>query len=101
NELVSVGECDVGVKVSFEPELEALLIQVALEVEQECLDPQLRAAERGTVADRQRGDEAALAGDGTSGICAEGRNKLVRLDPDVRGGKPQAAPDLVSGFDRT
>ena len=51
HELVGVRECDVGVQVSDERELQSLLVQVTFEVEQEGLDAKLSTSESGTVAD--------------------------------------------------
>src|SRR5438874_3888813 len=82
-------ELDVGVQVFDEPELDSLLIEVALEVEQECLHAQESPSECRPVADREGGDEVLLAGAHAPGIGAERRDQLVRLDGDVGGGKAQ------------
>src|SRR5260221_6302390 len=94
NEVVGGGELDVGVQVSDEPKLNLPLIQVAFEVEQKRLDAQLSAAERGTVADRQRRNEIPIPRARSTGVRAEGGDQFIRLDRDVGRGetKPPANP---------
>ena len=88
HEIISGGKRDVRVQVANKVKLQALLVEVAFEIEEECLDAKLRTAERGPVADRKRGDELALISDRAPRICSKGRDQLVRLDADVGGRKP-------------
>src|SRR5438094_430414 len=75
-------------------------VEIAMEVEQEGLDPELRAAERRPVADRQGRDELPFGRERPSGVGPERRDELVGLDADVRGWKAQAPADPVPGLDR-
>src|SRR6266513_1854538 len=101
DQIVRGRELDVGVQVSHELQLQPLLVQIPFEVEQECLHPQLRAAECRPVPDRERGHELALGRHGSSCVCAESRYELVRLDAYVRGWKAQPPADAIACLDGT
>src|SRR5438105_15935499 len=88
-------------QVTDEPKPEPVLIQIALEVEEEGFDLQLRAVVRRAVADRQRGDEVALGGDDPTRVRCERRHQLVRLRADVRGRDGELSADLRAGLDRS
>jgi hypothetical protein len=60
HEIIDLRECDVRMQVANEMKLEPLLVEVSFEIEQESLDPQLRASEGGAVSDRERRDEMTL-----------------------------------------
>src|SRR2546429_7697507 len=82
-------ELDVRMQVFDELELDSLLIEVALVVEQECLDAQKSPSECRPVADGKGADEVLSCGAHAPGIGSERRDQLVRLDGDVGGGKAQ------------
>src|SRR5258708_10069677 len=90
NEVVGGGELDVGMQVADEPKLNSPLIEVAFEVEQERLDAQLRAAERGTVADRKGRDEIAVRRARSACVRAESGDQFIRLDRDLGRREPKA-----------
>src|SRR2546421_2952502 len=101
NEVGRRRELDVGVQVTDEPKREPLLIQIALEVEEEGLDLQLGAAERRAIPDGQRGDEVTLRRDDPTRVRSERRHQLVRLGADVRGRKAELPADLRAQLDRS
>src|SRR5256885_1182492 len=101
DQIVRGRELDVGVQVSHELQLQPLLVEIPFEVERDRLDSQLRAAECRRVPDRERGHDLALGCDGPSGICAESRYELVRLDAYVRGRKTQPPADAIACLDGT
>src|SRR4029077_15462483 len=90
----------VRMKVADEPQLEAALVEAALEVEQERLDTQLGPAKRRAVSHRKGGHGIPCRGFGTARVCAKGRHELVRLDADVGRREAQSPADPIPGLDR-
>src|ERR1700693_1315289 len=93
DEVVCGWKFDVGVKVADEAKLYPPLVEIAFEIEEKRFDAQLRAAERRAVADRKRRDEIPIRRARSTGVCAEGRYQLVRLDSDVGCGKAEPPAD--------
>src|SRR6266851_267735 len=100
DEIADLWECDVRMQIANEMELEPLLVEVPFEIEQERLDPQLRASERGAVPDRQRCDEATLGRSDPAGIGTKRRHELVRFDGDVGCGEAERSAHPVARLDR-
>src|SRR5258708_39816416 len=100
NEVVGGGELDVGMQVADEPKLTSPLIEAAFEVEQERLDAQLRAAERGTVPDRKGRDEIAVRRARSACVRAGRGAQFIRLERDGGRGAPKAPTDPLPPPDR-
>src|SRR5260370_3707301 len=101
HEIVDLRECDVSMQVANEMKLEALLVEVSFEIEQESLDPQLGASERRPVPHRKSGDEVAFRGYDPAGVRPERRHELVGFDGDVGRGEAERSAHPVPRLDGT
>src|SRR5713226_7322810 len=95
DEIVHGRERNVRMQVANEMKLEPLLVEVPFEIQQERLDPELRASEGGPISDRQRSDEVAFGRFDPAGVRSERRHELVRFDGDVGGGESEGSAHSV------